>query len=170
VLVLAAGCRASPPPLADGTALPPVEGPYPSFATCTPASAEAQNVVGKPDGKTVDMAGCSTLQVSFTSGTIVPALDAPDLAIHTTRADGITRIEASSDGSAWTIAGFVGDSYPDVPPKCRAEAAGGQLRVFFDRCNYLTDVAFIRLQRELSSKGGLVIDAIEALSFKPHAK
>jgi hypothetical protein len=116
------------------------------------------------------MAACSTLQLNFTTGTLVPALESPDLAIYTTRVDGITRIEASGDGTTWTIAGFVGDNYPDVPPKCRAETAGGQLRVFFDRCNYLTDVAFIRLQRELSAKGGLVVDAIEALNFKPHAK
>ena len=61
----------------------------------------------------------------------------------------------------------MGDSYPDVPDKCRAESVGNQLRVSIDRCNYITDVSFIRLQRDLSTPGGLLVDAVEALSFRP---
>jgi hypothetical protein len=178
--VLLGSCQAEPPAPGPGTGIDPVQGPYASYAVCMtpgttqnpcPGSACARNAVGSPDGTAVDMGVCRDLQLSFTTGLIVPLRDQPDLAIHTTALGGVTRVQASSDGFTFTDIAFVGQHpYPAVPERCRAEQQGGKLVIYIDRCGYQADINTIRLERELSSSVGLQVDAIEALTFRPNGQ
>lgn len=177
MLVVLAGCQAEPPGQGSGTPIEPVQGPYASHASCMtpgmpdspcPGTTCAQNAVGAPDGSSVDMGVCGSLQLTFTTGLLVPLRDQPDLVIHTTAGGGVTRVLASADGSAFSDVAFIGQPpYPMVPDKCRAEQQGERFVVYIDRCGYQADITIIRLEREPSSSAGLQVDAIEALSFRP---
>jgi hypothetical protein len=167
------GCLAQPPEVADGASAAPGRGPYASIATCgvpKPCDAScAQKAVGAPDGASVDMTGCTTLQLTFTDGTLVPVLNVPDLAIHVSNSAGVTRIQASKDGTSdlFTDVGFVGKApYPLLPPECEAQEQNNTVLVYIDRCGYQSDIGVIRLER-VSGSGGLEVDAVEALNFKP---
>ena len=180
LVLLAGGCLAEPPPAGPGSGIEPVQGPYASYATCMtpgmppspcPGAACAENAVGGPDGTAVDMTVCMALQLTFTTGLLVPVLDTPDLAIHVTGLGGVTRVQASSDGLAFSDVAFVGPhTYPLVPDECRAETQGDRLLVYIDRCGYQADITTIRLERELGSTGGLQVDAVEALTYRPIGK
>lgn len=170
-LVAVDGCLADPPAWSDGSGIGPGRGPYATLATCgTPKPCDqacAQRATGAPDGQSVDMTGCQSLQLTFTDGTLVPVRDKPDLAVHLTGVGGATRIQASEDGAEFKDVAFVGSQYPLLPTECEATAQGNQLLVHIDRCGYLADIGVIRLERDPGQSGALQVDAIEALSYKP---
>jgi len=171
-LVAVDGCLADPPAWSDGSGIGPGRGPYATLATCgLPGPCDlscAQKATGAPDGQSVDMAGCQSLQLTFTDGTLRPVIKEPDLAVHLTGVGGATRILASKDGNTeFKAIGFVGGSFPLLPPDCEAKAQGNQLLIYIDRCGYLDDISVIRLERDTTISGALQVDAIEALSYKP---
>lgn len=165
------GCLADPPAWSDGSGIGPGRGPYATIATCgLPQPCDlscAQKATGAPDGQSVDMARCRSLQLTFTDGTLRPVIKQPDLAVHLTGAGGATRILASKDGTTFKAIAFVGGSFPLLPPDCEAHAQGNQLLLYIDRCGYLDDIGVIRLERDEAVSGALQVDAIEALSYKP---
>jgi len=166
------GCRADPPAVSDGSGIPPVQGPYPSLAICTPptpcpGSACATRAIGKADGQTVDMAVCELLQLTFTTGTIVPKVGQADLAFDVASVAGVTRIEASKPGEPYQTIGFLCGQFCSRPAECLAQQSQGRLLLDVTRCNYtLSDFNVLRLVREPGSSGGVVLDAVEALQYK----
>ena len=170
-LPLVLGCTASEPAYGDGSVLPPVQGPYASLAICTPAQSCpgpscAANARGKPDGKTVDMTLCPTLELTFV-GTASTRGPEPDLALHVTSIAGLTRVEASRDALEFKVVGFVNGLPSGTPEACRSPIQGNRVLVSLDACNTMTDVSVVRLMRDQMVQGALVLDAIEALSFNP---
>jgi hypothetical protein len=168
-LLLVVGCRATPPPRGDGPGVSPNTGPYPSLANCSPAPdcpgpSCASNATGQADGTTVDLAQCRALQLTFTNGTIVPRYDQPDLAVEVGQVQGLTRVEASADALEFEVVGFINGG-PRL--ECQAEQQNNRFLIYLERCNAITDVYVVRLVRDESVQGGLTVDAVEALSFKP---
>lgn len=175
VLIALSRCSATPPTLHDGKGPDGPTGHYASFATCTPTqgaatcpgSSCATNVVGSPDGETVALANCGTLDVVFTGGSVVTQGDGEDLIIYVgATPGGQTRVEASSDGVAFTIVGFLNQSPPNTPERCLIAILDGHARVELDRCNQLSQANFFRLSLADSVGGNVHIDAFEAVAFK----
>jgi len=194
-LALVAGCGASPPPARDLTGPNPVTGQFASLARCTstappacPGVSCADNAAGKagPDGKTVNLAACGTLDLVFTGGTILSCPDQPldgvkscpsaDLRFYLGVLAGLTRVEASGDGQRYVIIGFIarkaelppgtekgcGPNWPevDMPDTTTPTLSLGA-------CNSLSEARFLRLSRDSGNPGALTVDAVEALTFKP---
>lgn len=169
--VLCAACGASPPPQRPGQ-LPPVGvGNYASIAHCTPCGGAScgNEAVGAPDGNTVDLRTCGTLDVAFTGGELIARIGEPDLAlIVVPPVDGSVRVEASTEGEDYVIVGFAGAMPVDAWPPCEATLEGTRLLVDLDNCNTISNVSFLRLiYGSQGGSGSMLIDALEALSFKP---
>jgi hypothetical protein len=178
-LLLAApalGCEATPPAVADGQGSNPGKDRFASIARCSPppvcpGASCADNALGPPDGKIVDLGACATLDLAFTGGTITATKPA-DLALHLGGAvAGLTRVEASRDAMSYTVIGFVAPRASDLPAgasaTCAASVAGQVATLSLGSCNSLAQASFLRLTRDASNPGRLLIDAAEALSFAP---
>jgi hypothetical protein len=173
---LLAGCEATPPAAADGQGLTPGKDRFASIARCTPSPicpglSCADNAIGSPDGKTVDLEACGTLDLAFTGGTITAAKPA-DLALHLGAAvAGLSRVEASRDGRTYTVIGFVAARPSDLPSgitaTCAASVAGQVATLSLGSCNSIAQASFLRVTRDTSIPGRSLIDAAEALSFAP---
>ena len=168
-------CQAVEPPLYD---VPPIgagQGKYATVGRCfapnapgaCPGSACGQNAVGLPDNKVVELQGCGTLDAIFTGGTVLSVVGRPDLAIHIgENKGGSALIEASEDGFAYTIVGYINSAPAGTSPRCIAKIDGQRVLVDMSSCHVIFNVVFIRLSK-LSPTVGISIDAVEALSFKP---
>jgi hypothetical protein len=202
-LVLAswAACSADPPPVRSGSAPPLGSDRYANIATCTPVGDEEEcpgdgcgdNAQGPPDGVSVWLARCGTLDAVFTAGNIRSLAGRADLAIVINATEigdpddvgGSVRIEASGDGVDFTIVGFIGSAPdPTIPTSCRAElvldgsdcaTAGSDptrpcFLVDFADCNTVSNVSFVRISEQRAGEQSVRIDAIRALpdSFCPH--
>jgi hypothetical protein len=174
--LLVGGCFAESPETSDG-GLPPGKGNRPSVATCTnpsgqkvpacPGSSCAQNALGAPDGKTVDLAQCEILDLVFTGGTIInDTKKAPDLAFTLGSSAGSTRIGASADGVSFKVIAFIGKLPAGTDSTCAAELSGGRALVYFERCETIAAASFIQLVRDTTVKGSATVDAVEGLNFQ----
>lgn len=172
------GCGASPPAARDGQGPKPGVGAFASLARCTsgappacPGSSCADNAAGAVDGKTVDLAACSTLDLAFTGGTILSKGSGADLAFHLGALAGLTRVEASGDGRSYVIIGFIAREaeLPALTNKACAPVVESptQVTLSLGACNTIAEGRFLRLSRDSSNAAWLTLDAVEALSFAP---
>jgi hypothetical protein len=127
--------------------------------------------VGPSDGKTVDLRACATLDLVFTGGTVLSRGGGADLAFHLATLAGLTHVEASRDGQSYVVIGFIGRE-PDLPPGTSDGCASAMetptmVTLSLGDCISISEARFLRLSRDTGSAGALVVDAVEALSFKP---
>jgi hypothetical protein len=125
--------------------------------------------VGAPDGTTVDLRACGTLDVAFTGGELLARVGQPELALVVQPPLGAgLRVEASAEGEGYVIVGFAGDGPSSTAAQCTAPLEGQQVLVDLDDCNTIANVGFVRLVYEpRGGTGSVLVDALEALSFKP---
>ncbi len=185
LLVHLSGCQASPPPPHQGQGPGRSKGNYVSLVHCTPPSGRPvpscpsascpNNVIGPPDGTTVDLSMCPTLDLIFTGGTIIGQIPEGatkgDITFTMGNVAGLSRVEASINGSDYIIIGFIAESsnslLPGAKEHCAATVSGNQASLFLTRCNPIANASFLRIIRDASVPGTMTIDAVEALSFKP---
>ncbi len=143
--LLTGACFAEEPSIPPGTILPPRRGDphFGDIATCVPTVGGMalsgcpgqdcpKNVIGEnePDGSSITLARCA-LDVVFTRGTIytpefIQGGDGgrPDLLLHLgASASGSARVEASENGSDYTVVGFINkpSALPGtIHPRCIA--------------------------------------------------
>ena len=186
-ILLSFGCQAAPPASfarpfpASGT------GRFPTVARCTssrgqgacPGEGCATNAVGAPDGQTVDLATCGTLDLFFTGGAVVTGVgtvSGADFAVHFAGSlSGAVRVEASADGADYVVVGFLneiprdpaltGAFSPAVLRGCLARQEGQQAEIDVANCNHAPNVAALRLSDPNGRPGDVSIDAVEALVF-----
>lgn len=189
VLTVAAagGCTAEPPSPYPYPPPPLASGRFATVATCSCMSggcstpADAARARGAPDGQTVDLRDCDTLDLIFTGGTITPVVDEPDIALHVGLLTGGLWVEISDNGVDYVLGAVVNLSGTYVPGKaivveeqCKAPltptALGNQALLYLDRCHSLANIRQVRITRTDSLPTSLPIDAIEALegSFEPN--
>lgn len=169
--MLAAACGSTPPGDKDGTFPPVGKTRFVNLARCTPAVPCpgpncANNLVGVQDGKIVDMARCPTLDLTWTSGTVLNQKDQPDISLHVTQVAGITRVEASQDGISYQIVGFLGGTPAGTPLSCLAGSRTNEALIYLGRCNTITNISHLRLTRDITISGSIILDAVEALNYK----
>ena len=140
--------------------------PMASIAHISPGPSCAANAVGAPDGKTVDMAQCPTLDLTWTSGKVLNIKDNADITLHLNRVAGITRVEASEDGSYYQIVGFIGGTPAATPITCLSPSKGTSALIFLGKCNTMTNVSHLRLTRDATVSGSIALDAVEAINFE----
>ena len=170
-MVLATACSASLPDDRDGTFPPGSKTRYVNLARCTPAMPCpgpncADNILGVEDNKTLDMAACPTLDLTWTGGTVLNLQSLPDISLHVARVAGITRVEASQDGVSYTIVGFLGGSPAGTPATCMAGTRPNEALIYLGKCNTITNVHHLRITRDITIDGSVVLDAVEALNYK----
>lgn len=119
------------------------------------------------------MSTCKVLELTFTTGTVMPVVDVADLSLGVAdlsfrvgTVNGVVRVDASKLGSFEAI-GFLCSPGCPRPSSCVPEAVGNDLQLYVDRCNYaMPDFNVLRLTLEQGSSAGPTIDAVTALSFK----
>jgi hypothetical protein len=179
--LLLLGCRASAPLPIDG-AHPPGNSPYPTIATCTPPVGSAlpacpgmscaDNAIGAPDGKVVDLSECAALDLVFGDGTVIAPDDTSQPALEVTlgRLGGATRVDAFN-GKSYTNIGYIVQDKNSLPftiaDTCLARLNGLTAQLTLSRCQGLAQTTSLRLSADDRAAGSASIDAVRALSFKP---
>ncbi len=183
-LVAVGACTASPPLHGDAAAGDLGSGHNATRATCSPPFGTAmpacpgtgcpQNAVGAPDGITVDLTACGTLDLFLETGSLISGgTETDDLRVTLGAVGGLTQVEASERGDRYTIIGFIAPASVPLPhgavEACRAKLTGAAAALSLSRCNTLARATFVRLIRDGTVSGASSVDAIEAISFQPAA-
>jgi len=175
--VACGACGAEAPAFLDGTTPPVGQGPYAQLVSCSPRSpcpgpTCAENAAGKPDGTSVDMRGCATLDLSWNGGSSSTSSSQADLAVYLQRNEGTTRVEASPDArdAGYVLVGFIGPPQGNAPTSCQAVIQGNKALLEFDSCNLVNNVTHVRLTRVAAGTLALAVDAVELLTYNPLVK
>lgn len=172
--VLLAGCSADPPGFYPMGPDAPKTSVYAATARCVAGTgcdpSRCSVAAGAPDNRTVDLARCQQLDLTFAGGEVTNRKDAPDLVIHTGKIAGLTRIEASDEGREFSTVGFIGGTPAGVPKECLTSVSGTLVYVDLDTCNTVVNANVVRLIRDTTVNGGPTIDAVKALRFSSEFK
>ena len=183
-LLLATACGADPLEGKPGQYPKTEQTTYPSVATCTQLNSgkppfASPAAVGAPDGKTVDMNSCPTLDLTWTSGTVLDDNDKgsglddkkADIRLHIRSINGRTRVEASQDGIIYKVVGFLGSTPTNFSKAtCLADTNASEALIYLSKCNTITNVHHLRLTRYTKMPGSVILDAVQAIHFKAKSK
>jgi hypothetical protein len=169
LVLLAASCTSSSPPPLDGSFLPLPDGAagYAAFALCTPhkqcpGADCADNAVGQPDGKHLDLSTCPLLDI-FTGQDRAFGVTLHLGAAITDKLPGGLLIEVSNHGTEYVPGGSFNWLTKDNKDPCSPKVSG-QLVTFEGWCwvtNPAYEVRHLRLTtKELKGKA-LLLDAVE---------
>jgi hypothetical protein len=171
-ILLVVSCTASAPSDVDGSFLPLPDGMagYAAFAICTPPTACpgadcASNVVGKADGKHLDLSSCSPLDI-FMGWDRVLGVTLHLGAAITDKLPGGLLIEVSSLGTDYVPGGSINWLSKDNKDPCSPKISGQ--RVAFESWCGITHPAYevrhLRLTTKELKAGVLLLDAVELLT------
>ncbi len=183
-LLLATACGADPLEGKPGQYPNTGQTAYPSVATCTQLNSgkppfSSPGALGAPDGQTVDMQSCPTLDLTWTSGTVLDDNDKgsglddkkADIRLHVHRVAGRTRVEASQDGITYKVVGFLGSTPTNFSKStCLADTSASEALIYLSKCNTITNVHHLRLTRYTKITGSVVLDAVQAIHFEAKSK